>query len=125
MIEYRRDEKIQNKLVLIARKLAFNWIDLERVIAVRSHGSKSRRTLARCHALSRIMQESLGIRGHYVIEIISENFDKLSEEDKVKTLIHELMHIPGKMGGGFRHHRNHVTRKAVDRMYGMLTHGLC
>jgi len=120
MITYERDPEIQGKIEFIAGRLGFHWIDTSRVVCVRSHGSKSRRTLARCHALSKIMQEALGVKGHYAIEIISKNFDRLSREDQLKTLIHELMHIPKTMGGGFRHHRPYVNRRSVDRMYHQL-----
>jgi len=120
MIQYHKDLAIQQKINLIVGLLEFDWIDVSRVVCVRSYGSKSRRTLARCHALSRIMQASLGIKGHYVIEIISENFEKLSSEEKLKTLIHELMHIPSSMGGGFRHHRPYVNRRTVNEMYERL-----
>ena len=37
-------------------------------------------------------------------------------EEKVKTLIHELMHIPKAFGGGFRHH-DVVNRKNVENLY--------
>ena len=124
MISYERAQDIQGKADFIAGKLGFHWIDMSRVICVRSRGSKTRRTLARCHALSKIMQLSLGVKGHYVIEVISEHFDKLSPTEQVKTIIHELMHIPRTMGGGFRHHRPYVNRRSVDRMYDRLIEGL-
>jgi predicted metallopeptidase len=50
------------------------------------------------------MQLALGRRGFYVIEVINKRFDRMSEDDKIKTLIHELMHIPKSFGGGFIHH---------------------
>lgn len=62
------------------------------------------------------MQTALGVKAHYVIEVISEKFDKLSEEERTKTIIHELMHIPKSMGGGFRQH-DFVCRRNVDQMY--------
>ena len=35
---------------------------------------------------------------------------------KIKTIIHELMHIPKTFGGGFKHH-NFVTEKNVNKFY--------
>jgi len=84
--------------------LLFPHVRLDSVVCIRSFGSSSRGTIARCHALGKAMQLALNRRGFYVIEVISKRFDKLSNEDKVKTLIHELMHIPKSFGGGFIHH---------------------
>jgi predicted metallopeptidase len=120
MIVYERDHEMHSVMESIASRLGFHWIDFSRVVCVRSRGSSSSRTIARCHALPRIMQEALCVKAHYVIEAVSENFDGLSPEEKTKTLIHELMHIPKAMGGGFRHHRPYVTKRTVERMYGRL-----
>lgn len=117
MIKYHPAPDIEAKMKNIAEKLNFAYIDISRVKCVRSHGSGSKRVLARCHALPRIMQHALGVKAHYVIEIISEQFDKLGEEEQTKTIIHELMHIPAAFGGGFRHHRPFVNRRAVEVMY--------
>jgi predicted metallopeptidase len=48
---------------------------------------------------------------------VSENFDRLSGEDKIKTIMHELLHIPQGFGGGFRHHRPFVNRKNVETFF--------
>jgi predicted metallopeptidase len=40
----------------------------------------------------------------------------MSGEEKIKTIIHELMHIPFSFGGGFKHH-NVVCEKNVNKMY--------
>ena len=90
--------------------------DISRVICIRSIGSKSGRTIARCHSVSRAVQTALEINAHYVIEVLSENFDRLPEDEKTMTLIHELMHIPKAFGGGFKGHRV-VNRRAVEKMY--------
>jgi len=62
------------------------------------------------------MQLALNRKGFYVIEVISKRFDKLSSEDKLKTLIHELMHIPKSFGGGFRHH-DYVCEENIEIEY--------
>ena len=41
----------------------------------------------------------------------------LSREEKIKTIIHELLHIPKNMGGGFRNHRPYVTRRHVNKVF--------
>ncbi|MFQ5647831.1 MAG: putative metallopeptidase [Candidatus Aenigmatarchaeota archaeon] len=90
MISYSRDPELEVHLGDIARKLGMNHVDMSRVICIRSQGSKSRYVLARCHTLPRIVQTAFKVPAHYLIEIISENFDKLSPEEQTKTLIHEL-----------------------------------
>lgn len=99
-------------------KHLFPHVNLSRVKCFRSYGSSSRRTLARCHALNKIMQKALGIPAFYPLEFISENFDKLSTEEQIKVVIHELMHIPKSFGGGFRHH-DFVCTKNVNKCYEM------
>ena len=94
----------------------FSHINMERVRCFRSWGTSSRRTIARCHALGKIMQKAIGIKAVYVLEFLSERFNKLDKEDQIKVIIHELMHIPKTFGGGFKHH-NIVTEKNVNLMY--------
>jgi predicted metallopeptidase len=90
------------------------------VYCYRSKGSKSKRTVARIHGLSRIWQEALVQPPAYVIEVISERYDRLSEEEKEKTLIHELLHIPKGFSGGFRPHRGYISRKQVEKLHRAL-----
>jgi predicted metallopeptidase len=120
MIRYELAPEIESKLKRISRKLKMDHIDLERVKGVRSYGSTGKGIIARCHALPKVMQLALGINAHYVIEILTENYDRLSKEEQIKILIHELMHIPETFGGGFRMHRDHVTRKNVEKLYRKL-----
>jgi predicted metallopeptidase len=108
---------IESKLKRISRRLKMNHIDLDRVKGVRSFGSTGKGVIARCHALPKVMQLALGINAHYVIEILTENYERLSREEQTKILIHELMHIPETFGGGFRMHRDYVTRRNVERLY--------
>ena len=115
-IKYELAEDIMARLFDITRVLGMEHVRLYGVYAIRSRGSGSSRTLARCHALSKIWQLALGIKAVYLIEVISEKFDKLDREEQDKVLIHELMHIPMSFGGGFKHH-DFVTHKNVDKIY--------
>ncbi len=117
MIKYYPAPDIEAKAHGIADKIGIKH-DFSRVRFIRSKGSQARRTLARCHALPRIMQTALGIKAHYIIEVIDEQYERLSEEQKTKTIIHELMHIPKCMGGGFRQH-DFVCSRNVDQLYKM------
>jgi predicted metallopeptidase len=101
----------------IVGKLGMYHIDTRRVAFVRSRGSKAARTIARIHGTPKVLQVATGTKAFYVIEVISERFDRLGRDEQVKTIIHELMHIPHNFGGGFRGHRNYVNRDTVERAY--------
>lgn len=100
----------------IVRILEFRHLDRARIRVVRSRGSRSRRILARCHGLPKALQAGLGLAPHYVIELLAENYDRLSRVEQIKTLIHELLHIPASFGGGFRHH-DFVRARRVNAYY--------
>ena len=117
MIRYELAQDITAKVRDILHKLEMTHVDESRLVCVRSKGSNSKRIIARCHGLSRIMQLALDQEPNYVVEVVSERFDKLGKEEQVRVLIHELMHIPHSFGGGFRSHKPYVTRKQIERMY--------
>jgi predicted metallopeptidase len=97
-------------------EILFPYINISRVKCFRSYGSSSKRTIARCHSINKITQKALGIQAFYPLEFISENFDKLSGDEKIKIIIHELMHIPKSFGGGFRHH-DFVCDRNINKCY--------
>ena len=114
-IRYELAPDLQKTINEIAL-LLFPHIKTDSVVCIRSFGSSSRGTIARCHSLGKAMQLALGRKGFYVIEVISKRFDKMSHEDKIKVLIHELMHIPKTFGGGFKHH-DYVNEKNIEIEY--------
>ena len=122
MIKYFRAPDIETRAREIIEKLEMRHIDPKRVVFIRSRGSSARRTIARCHAMPRIMQAALELPAHYIIEVITEQFDKMSQDEQTKTLIHELMHIPAAFGGGFKYH-SFVNRANVEIMYRRLMTG--
>ena len=115
-IRYDIAEDIQTRFEDIVRTLNLSHIDLDKVVCIRSYGSSTRRIIARCHGLSKVLQIAMGVKAFYVLEFLAERFDKLDDEEKEETIIHELMHIPLNFGGGFRHH-DHVSEKNVRSMH--------
>ncbi|HET6369769.1 MAG TPA: putative metallopeptidase [Nitrospiria bacterium] len=122
-MEYLPAPEVDDEIARIIGLLGFDHLDPSRIRTVRSRGTQSRRTLARCHALPKALQTGLRIPAHYVIELLSENYDPLPESEKTKTLIHELLHIPATFGGGFRNH-DYVRTKRVNRLYEKYLEGL-
>ena len=117
VIKYIEAHDLRKIAEEIVEKLSWNHILLEHVAFIRSFGSKSRGTIARCHALGKAMQIGMQRqKGFYLVEVISERFDKMPKEEQIQTMIHELMHIPKAFGGGFKHH-NIVTEKNVKKIY--------
>jgi predicted metallopeptidase len=101
----------------IIEKLDLSYVVSESVYCYRSKGSKSRRIIARIHGFGKIWQLALGLSPSYVIEVLSESYDKLDQEDKEKTLIHELLHIPRGFKGGFLPHKGNISRQKVDKLH--------
>ena len=97
-------------------RILFPHVDIENIKCFRSYGTSSRGTIARCHGLGKLMQKALFRKAFYVLEFLSERFDKMSEEEQLKVIVHELMHIPKCFGGGFKHH-NFVTERNVNKFY--------
>src|SRR3989344_5653001 len=106
---------LKDRVNEIAQILNMDHIDLNRVECTRSFGSSTKSTIARCHALGKLMQKAMKSKAFYAIEFL-EKFDKMSKSDQDKVIIHELMHIPKSFGGGFRQH-DFVCRKNVEIMY--------
>lgn len=116
MIEYFPAPDIMERLEEIVYFLRFDHVNIEKVYCVRSRGSQAKKTIARIHGQGKIWQ-AIGREPSYVIEIISEIFDDMSQENQDRTLIHELLHIPHGFKGGFRHHKNYVNFETVETWY--------
>jgi predicted metallopeptidase len=114
-IRYEIADDIQERFADIVRTLNLAHIDLDKVVCLRSYGSSTKLVIARCHGMSKVLQIAMGIKAFYVLEFLSERFDKLDDQEQEKTIIHELMHIPKNFGGGFRHH-DHVSAENVKSM---------
>lgn len=114
-MRYEFAQDIQKVAEEMSRML-FPHIKINRIMCFRSYGTSSRNTIARCHALGKLMQKAMGVDAFYSLEFLSERFDKLSMEDQLKTIMHELMHIPKTFGGGFKHH-DFVTDRNINMFF--------
>jgi len=119
-IKYFEAPEIKKQVDQLAEECEFYHVVPQFVFCIRSKGSKARRTIARIHGLGKVWQGVLNLPPSYTIEVISEIFDRMSPEDREKTLIHELMHIPGGFSGGFRNHKTYVNRRTVEIVYNKL-----
>jgi predicted metallopeptidase len=117
MISYEKAPDVESLAASIIRALSLNYIDCDRLHFYRSKGSKSRRVQARIHGMGRIWFDALGMQPHYIIEVISEEFDDLEQVEKEKVVIHELMHIPSRFSGGFVPHKGRINRRSVEKMH--------
>jgi predicted metallopeptidase len=93
----------------------FFYIDVERVRVVVCRNCRSR-ALARIHYLPTVWRLVLGLKPMYVIEVIEGNFNSLTYEEKVRVVIHELLHIPKGFSGGLRPHGRYVSSYVVERL---------
>jgi len=116
-MKYEHAPDLKERMTEIVKSLGMNHIDLERVECLRSRGSSTKRTIARCHALNKVMQKAMETRAFYTIEFL-EPFERMNTMEQNKVIIHELMHIPKSFGGGFRHH-DYVCDKNVELLHGM------
>jgi len=114
-MKYEDAPDLKERTIEAVNLLGMNHIAIDRVECVRSFGSSSRRTIARCHALGKLMQKAMKNKAFYAIEFL-ELFDKMSKSEQDKVIIHELMHIPKTFGGGFRQH-DYVCEQNVEIMY--------
>ena len=107
---------IRQRMEHIVKTVGMDHVDLTRVACYRSTGTSTRRIIARCHGLPKVMQLGLNTKAFYVIEMISEQFDRMPHDEQTEVLIHELMHIPKNFGGGFRQH-DFVCKREVQKVH--------
>jgi predicted metallopeptidase len=104
---------VQGRVERIVEVLDLGHVNQFRVICMRSTGSKAN-AYARIWNLPRIWQKALGVKTYYLIEVLSQHFDPLSEKEQDKVLIHELLHIPKTFSGALLPH-GYFDKKIDDR----------
>jgi len=112
---------IQGRVERMVEVIGLGHVDQFRIICMRSTGSTAN-AYARIWNLPRIWQKALDVKTYYIIEVISEHFDPLSEGEQDRVLIHELMHIPKTFSGALLPHEcfgKKINRAAVEKVYAV------
>ncbi|KKP94798.1 MAG: Metallopeptidase [Candidatus Levybacteria bacterium GW2011_GWA2_36_13] len=115
-MEWKEAKDVKKDLLEITSRLNFSHVNINRIFCYRSFGSKSR-AHARIWAIPKIFQDALNIEPAYVIEVLSEHYDKYDEDFKKRVLIHELLHIPKNFSGALLSHKRkgrHLDRLANE-----------
>lgn len=117
-LAWHKDESIQAEMEKIVKYIDFDHIREGRVFCYRTTGSKAR-AYARIWAFPKIFQQVFEIEPAYVMEIISEKFDRLPHDEKIKVIIHELLHIPKNFSGSLLPHSYGHTKieKEVSTLF--------
>jgi|SRR6185369_8449815 len=95
---------VKKDLKKVLKVIDLPYIDVTKIHCYRTTGSKVR-AYARTWAFPKIFQKALNIEPAYVIEVLSKHYDKLSDDEKKKVLIHELLHIPKNFSGALLPHQ--------------------
>ena len=118
-LKFTKSPEIKRRINFLRKSLGLEWIKLSRVFTYSSTGSKTR-AYARTWGLPRLWQRSLDVEPSYIIEVISEHFERLSEHDQDRVLLHELTHIPRNFSGALLPHtkkRHGSFKEKLERLY--------
>lgn len=121
-MKFESAEDIQKRIRFIVEKTGLEYINPRKIKCYRSFET-STRARARIWAFPKIWQDALKVEPHYIIEVISEKFDRLNQSEKDRTLIHELLHIPKNFSGALLPHRSKgraINSRAIDYLYAKL-----
>ena len=104
--EWTEAPDIKKRVLVLMESLHLDYLLGERIFFYRSVGSKSR-AYARTWGLPKLWQHALKVEPGYIIEVISHYFDRLSQRDQDKVLLHEISHIPKNFSGALVPHTRH------------------
>lgn len=103
-MKYESAPDIKEEIDYLIDALGFSHIKPRNIHCIRSFDSKSR-FYARIWGMPKLFKEVVGIEPHYIIEVHAKHHDKRTKRDQIKTLVHELMHIPKTFSGALLSHR--------------------
>lgn len=114
-IDWEDAPDIADRAEKLITQLEMDWILFERIFFFRSNNSKAR-AYARTWGLPKLWQRSLSVEPAYIIEVLSEHFDKLDVYNQDKVILHELTHIPKNFSGALVPHTRHKKGSFHDKL---------
>lgn len=102
-LEWETAPDVKKEIRKILKVLDLPHVTPDRIFCYRTIGSKSR-AYARIWSMPKIFQHALDLEPAYVIEVLAKYYDNLSDDEKSKVLIHELLHIPKNFSGALVPH---------------------
>lgn len=120
-IDWQNAPDIKKRVVYLIKTLEIKNFPTSRIICFRSTNAHTR-AYARIWGLSRVWQLALKLEPAYVLEVISEKFDKLDGHNKDRILLHEIAHIPMNFSGALAPHahgkgRFHDKLKKYEHLF--------
>lgn len=117
-MKYQIAPEIKKQIKILVKQLNFAHIKIKNIHCIRSFDAKTR-AVARIWGMAKIFKEVVGIEPHYIIEVNAKRFDKLTKREQIKTLIHELLHIPKTFSGALLSHKSRyhqINDHQIERM---------
>ena len=117
-MKYEKATDIKRRIDQLIKALEYTHIKAKNIHCIRSFDAKTR-AYARIWGMAKLFSEVAGIEPNYIIEVNAKKFDKLSDREQIKTLIHELMHIPKTFSGALLSHRgphHRINDREVEKI---------
>ncbi len=117
-MKYSPAPEIKKQIIYLVKALNFDHIKVDKIHCIRSLDVNTR-AIARIWGMSKLFHEVAGIEPNYIIEVNAKRYDKQSDREKIKTLIHELMHIPKTFSGALLSHRgphHRINDREVEKI---------
>jgi len=117
-VVWKKAPDVFKNVKLLKASLGLGWVNMKNVFCFRSYGTQTR-AVARIWGLGKIWQLALSLQPSYILEVISEKYDLLNQDEKNKILLHELSHIPKNFSGALVPHyrgRKRNFRKLVKTL---------
>lgn len=115
VVDWQPAPDIDKRIKGLIKILGVPWLKENHIYGFRSQNTKTRAS-ARIWGFPKIWQKALHKPPSYVIEVISEKFDKLTKTEQDKILLHEFAHIPKNFSGSLIPHYRKGKRKFQDKV---------